>query len=154
MAAPTLLEQINTDITNAMRAKDQPKLVPLRMLKSALTNREIEKGRALDERESLQVVASLVKQRRDSIDQFGKAGRQDLVDKETAEIVILETYLPPPMDESDLTRIVDEAISSTGAKSPKEMGAVMKAVMASLGGRNVDGKVVNELVRKRLTSPN
>jgi uncharacterized protein YqeY len=150
MAAPTLLEQISSDIANAMRAKDQPKLVPLRMLKSALTNREIEKGRALDERESLQVVASLVKQRRDSIDQFGKAGRQDLVDKETAEITVLETYLPPPIDESDLARTVDEAIASTGAKTPKDMGAVMKAVMASLGGRNVDGKVVNELVRKRL----
>jgi uncharacterized protein len=151
MPAPTLLEQISTDIADAMRAKDQPKLVPLRMLKSALTNREIEKGRALDERESLQVVASLVKQRRDSIDQFGKAGRQDLVDKEAAEITVLETYLPPPVSESDLARTVDEAIASTGAKSPKDMGAVMKAVMAALGGRNVDGKLVNELVRKRLS---
>jgi uncharacterized protein YqeY len=154
MAAQTLLEQINGDITNAMRAKDQPKLVPLRMLKAALTNREIEKGRALDDREALQVVASLVKQRRDSIDQFGKAGRQDLVDKETAEIVILETYLPPPVTESDLARTVDEAVASTGAKSPKDMGAVMKAVMAALGGRNVDGKLVNELVKKRLSGGN
>ncbi len=150
MAAPTLLEQLNGDIANAMRAKDQPKLVPLRMLKAALTNREIEKGRALDEREALQVVASLVKQRRDSIDQFGKGGRQDLVERETAEIVVLEGYLPPPVSEADLTRTIDEAIASTGAKLPKDMGAVMKAVMASLGGRNVDGKLVNDLVRKRL----
>jgi uncharacterized protein len=152
MAAPTLLEQLNGDIANAMRAKDQPKLVPLRMLKTALTNREIEKGRALDEREALQVVASLVKQRRDSIEQFGKAGRKDLVDRETAEIVVLEGYLPPPVSEADLNRAVDEAIASTGAKSPKDMGAVMKAVMASLSGRNVDGKLINELVRKRLTA--
>ena len=152
MTAPTLLEQISNDIASAMRAKDQAKLVPLRMLKSALTNREIEKGRALDERESLQVVSTLVKQRRDSIDQFGKAGRQDLVDKESAEIVVLETYLPPPVSEAELATVVDEAITSTGAKSAKDMGGVMKAVMAALGGRNVDGKVVNELVRKRLTA--
>jgi uncharacterized protein YqeY len=152
MAAQPLLEQINGDITDAMRAKDQPRLVPLRMLKSALTNREIEKGRALDEREALQVVASLVKQRRDSIDQFGKAGRQDLVEREAAEIVILETYLPPPVTEADLARTVDEAVASTGAKSPKDMGAVMKAVMAALGGRNVDGKLVNEMVKKRLSA--
>jgi uncharacterized protein YqeY len=151
MAAPTtLLDQVNNDIAEAMRAKDQPKLVPLRMLKSALTNREIEKGRALDDREMLQVVAQLVKQRRDSIDQFGKAGRQDLVDREAAEITVLETYLPPPVSGADLAKAVDEAIASTGAKSPKDMGAVMKAVMAALGGGNVDGKVVNELVRKRL----
>ena len=150
-AAQTLLDQVNNDIADAMRAKNQPKLVPLRMLKSALTNREIEKGRALDEREMLQVVASLVKQRRDSIDQFGKAGRQDLVERETAEITVLETYLPPPVAAGDLTKAVDEAIASTGAKSPKEMGAVMKAVMAALGGGNVDGKAVNELVRKRLS---
>jgi len=147
---PTLLDQVNTDIAEAMRAKDQAKLVPLRMLKSALTNREIEKGRALDERESLQVVSTLVKQRRDSIDQFGKAGRQDLVDRESAEITVLETYLPPPVSTGDLAKAVDEAIASTGAKSPKDMGAVMKAVMAALGGGNVDGKAVNELVRKRL----
>ena len=152
MAAQTLLEQINSDIATAMKAKDQPKLVPLRMLKSAITNREIEKGRALDEREALQVVASLVKQRRDSIEQFGKAGRQDLVDRETAEIVVLEGYLPPPVAEAELTQTVDAAIASTGAKSAKDMGAVMKAVMAALGGRNVDGKLVNELVRKRLAA--
>ncbi len=150
MAAPTLLEQLNGDIANAMRARDQPKLVPLRMLKTALTNREIEKGRALDEREALQVVASLVKQRRDSIEQFGKGGRQGLVDRETAEIVVLEGYLPPPVSEADLNRSVEEAIASTGAKSPKDIGAVMKAVMASLSGQNVDGKLINELVRKRL----
>jgi uncharacterized protein YqeY len=96
------------------------------------------------------VVSSLVKQRRDSIDQFGKAGRQDLVDKESAEIVVLEQYLPPPVSEAELATVVDQAIASTGAKSAKDMGGVMKAVMAALGGRNVDGKAVNELVRKRL----
>jgi uncharacterized protein YqeY len=150
MAAQTLLEQVNSDITAAMRAKDQPKLIPLRMLKTALTNREIERGHALDERESLQVVASLVKQRRDSIEQFGKAGRQDLVERETAEIGVLEGYLPPPVTEAELAQTVDAAIASTGAKSAKDMGGVMKAVMGALGGRNVDGKLVNEMVRKRL----
>ena len=152
MSAQTLQEQVNSDITTAMKAKDQPKLVPLRMLKAAFMNREIEKGHALDEREALQVVASLVKQRRDSIEQFGKAGRQDLVDRETAEIGVLEGYLPPPVTEAELAQTVDEAIASTGAKSPKDMGGVMKAVMAALGGRNVDGKLVNELVKKRLTA--
>jgi uncharacterized protein YqeY len=120
------------------------------MLKAAFMNREVEKGRALDENESRQVVASLVKQRRDSIDQFLKGGRKDLADKETAEIAILEGYLPPAMDEADLERAVSEAVASTGATSPKDMGKVMKAVMAGLAGKTVDGKAVNELVRRKL----
>jgi uncharacterized protein YqeY len=144
------MDQISGDIATAMKAKDQPRLGPLRMLKSALMNREVEKGRALDDREALQVVSQLVKQRRDSIEQFAKGGRQDLVDKETAEIGVLEGYLPPAVSEAELTQVVDQAIASTGAKSPKDMGAVMKAVMSSLGGKNADGKLVNELVRKRL----
>jgi uncharacterized protein YqeY len=133
-----------------MKAKDQARLVPLRMLKAAFMNREVEKGRALDENESRQVVASLVKQRRDSIDQFLKGGRKDLADKETAEIAILEGYLPPALDEADLERAVSEAVASTGATSPKDMGKVMKAVMAGLAGKTVDGKAVNELVRRKL----
>jgi uncharacterized protein YqeY len=145
-----IAEDVNRAITEAMKAKDQARLVPLRMLKAAFMNREVEKGRALDENESRQVVASLVKQRRDSIDQFLKGGRKDLADKETAEIAILEGYLPPALDEADLERAVDAAVASTGATSPKDMGKVMKAVMAGLAGKTVDGKAVNELVRRKL----
>jgi uncharacterized protein YqeY len=145
-----IAEDVNRAITEAMKAKDQARLVPLRMLKAAFMNREVEKGRALDEAESRQVVASLVKQRRDSIDQFLKGGRKDLADKETAEIAILEGYLPPALDEADLERAVDAAVTSTGATSPKDMGKVMKAVMTSLAGKTVDGKAVNELVRRKL----
>lgn len=145
-----IAEDVNRAITDAMKAKRQDRLVPLRMLKAALMNREVEKGRALDENESRQVVSGLVKQRRDSIDQFLKGGRKDLADKETAEIVILETYLPPAIDAGDLEREVDAAIASTGAASAKDMGKVMKAVMAGLAGKTVDGKAVNELVRRKL----
>ena len=106
-----IAEDVNRAITEAMKAKRQDRLVPLRMLKAALMNREVEKGRALDESESRQVVSGLVKQRRDSIDQFLKGGRKDLADKETAEIVILETYLPPAIDAGDLEREVDAAIA-------------------------------------------
>jgi uncharacterized protein len=146
----TLIEDVNRAITEAMRAKDPVRLVALRMLKTALTNREIERGRALDENEGRQVVAALVKQRRDSIEQFLKGGRKDLADKETTEIAILEGYLPPALDPADLERAVDAAIASTGAASAKDMGRVMKAVMAELAGKTVDGKMVNELVRRKL----
>jgi uncharacterized protein YqeY len=145
-----LIEDVNRAITAAMKAKDQARLVPLRMLKAALMNREVERGRALDENESRQVVSALVKQRRDSIEQFLKGGRKDLADKETAEIVILEGYLPAAVDDAGLERAVDAAIASTGASSAKDLGRVMKAVMAELAGRTVDGKVVNELVRRKL----
>jgi uncharacterized protein YqeY len=145
-----IAEEVNVAITNAMKAKAPERLVPLRMLKAALMNREVEKGRALDENEARQVVSGLVKQRRDSIDQFLKGGRKDLADKETAEIAILETYLPPAIDSGDLEREVDAAIASTGAASAKDMGKVMKAVMAGLAGKTVDGKAVNELVRRKL----
>ena len=145
-----LVEDVSHAITEAMKAKDPSRLVPLRMLKAALMNREVEKGRALDENESRQVVSGLVKQRRDSIDQFLQGGRKDLADKETAEIVILETYLPPALDAAELEGAVDAAIASTGASSAKDMGKVMKAVMAGLAGKTVDGKAVNELVRRKL----
>jgi uncharacterized protein len=145
-----IAEDVNRAITDAMKAKRQDQLLPLRMLKAALMNREVEKGHPLDENESRQVVSGLVKQRRDSIDQFLKGGRKDLADKETAEIVVLETYLPPAIDAGDLEREVDAAIASTGASSAKDMGKVMKAVMAGLAGKTVDGKAVNELVRRKL----
>jgi hypothetical protein len=120
------------------------------MLKTALTNREIERGRALDENESRQVVSALVKQRRDSIEQFVKGGRQDLADKESAEIAVLESYLPPPVDAAALDQVIEKAIAATGATSAKDMGKVMKAVMADLAGKTVDGKAVNDLVRRKL----
>jgi uncharacterized protein len=145
-----LIEDVNRAIVESMKAKDQAGLVALRMLKTALTNREIERGRALDEHESRQVVGALVKQRRDSIEQFLKGGRKDLADKETAEIAILEGYLPPAVDTAELERAVDAAVASTGASSVKDLGRVMKAVMAELAGKSVDGKIVNELARRKL----
>src|SRR5690349_4616139 len=133
-----------------MRQHDPVRLSALRMLKAALMNREVERGRALDAAESQQVVASLVKQRKDSIDQFTKGGRQDLADKEAAEIRVLEAYLPAAADPAAVERAVIDAIAETGATSVKDMGRVMKAAMARLAGQTVDGKAVNELVRAKL----
>jgi uncharacterized protein YqeY len=145
-----LPEDVNAAITAAMKARDQVRLDPLRMLKAALTNKQIEKGRNLDDAEALQVVASLVKQRRESIEQFLTGGRADLAEKETREIQILEAYLPPAMDAVELDALVQAAITETGATSPKDMGRVMKDLMPRLAGRGVDGKAVNELVRRKL----
>jgi hypothetical protein len=146
----TFIEDVNAAIADAMRKHAPIRLSALRMLKAALMNREVERGRALDDQESRQVVVSLVKQRKDSIEQFTKGGRQDLVDKETAELQVLETYLPPSADPAAVERAVGDAIAETGASSPKDIGRVMKAAMAKLAGQSVDGKAVNELVRQRL----
>ena len=145
-----LFERIGQDITAAIRARDQARLAPLRMAKAALMNREVEKGRPLEEAEAEQVIASQIKQRRDSIEQFTKGGRQDLASKEAAELGVLEAYLPPPMDAAQLEREVDAAIQESRASSAKDLGRVMKAVMGRLASRTVDGKVVNELVRRKL----
>jgi uncharacterized protein YqeY len=145
-----LINDIQAAIADAMRKQAHERLSALRMLKAALMNKEIEARRPLDDVESLQVVRSLVKQRRESIEQFAKGGRQDLVDKETAEIAVLEAYLPAPTDPAVIERAVAEAVAETSAASPKDMGRVMKATMARLVGQNVDGKVVSELVRKKL----
>ena len=146
-----LNEQIAADMTAAMKAKDAPRLSALRMLKAAVMNKGmVEKGRDLEDAEVLQVVASLVKQRRDSVEQFAKAGRTDLVDKETAEIAILEHYLPPAVSAEEIEAAVDGAIAETGATSVKDMGKVMKAVMPKLAGKNADGKAVNDAVRRKL----
>ena len=144
------IDDVNAAIADAMRKKEPLRLSTLRMLKAALTNREIERGHALDAGESQQVVSSLVKQRRDSIEQFTKGGRQDLADKEAAEILVLEVYLPPSADPAAIEQAVRDAITETGATSPKDMGRVMKAAMARLAGQSVDGKAVNEQVRKLL----
>lgn len=146
----TLTDTITADIATAMKAKDAARLTPLRMLKTALTAKSIEKGRALEPAEDLQVVAALVKQRRDSIEQFEAAGRHELAAKERAEIAVLETYQPPAAGDGEIAAAVDAAVTATGANSAKDMGKVMKAVMAALAGRTVDGKRVNELVRARL----
>src|SRR5262245_44902670 len=145
-----LSEQINADLTAAMKAREAGRVSALRMLKAALMNKGVEKGRDLDDGEVLQVVSSLVKQRRDSIEQFAKAGRTDLVAKETGEMAVLEHYLPPAASAVDIEAAGTEAIAATGAASPKDMGKVMKAVMPMLAGKNADGKVVNEIVRRKL----
>jgi uncharacterized protein YqeY len=148
-----LIDEVSAAIVDAMRKHDPTRLSALRMLKAALMNREVEKKRGLDDGESRQVVSVLVKQRKDSIEQFVGGGRQDLADKEAAEIVVLEAYLPVALAPAVLEQAVRDAISETGASSAKDMGRVMKAVMAKLAGQAVDGKAVNELVRAKLTAP-
>jgi uncharacterized protein YqeY len=145
-----LVDEVSAAIAQAMKKQDPARLSALRMLKAALMNREVEKARPLDEPEARQVVASLVKQRRDSIEQFSKGGRQDLVTKEMAEFAVLELYLPPAADAAVVERAVADAIAETGASSAKDLGRVMKSAMAKLAGQNVDGKIVNELARKQL----
>src|SRR3954471_15460069 len=140
----SLVEEISAAITDAMRRKDAGRLSALRMLKAAMMNKSIEKGHELDDDEARQVVGALVKQRRDSIEQFQKGGRQDLVEKEAAEITVLESYLPAAADPATIERAVAEAITETGAATAKDMGKVMKATLARLAGQTVDGKVVNE----------
>lgn len=145
-----LSDTINSDITAAMKARDAARLSALRMLKAAVMNKGVEKARDLDDAEVLQVVSSLVKQRRDSVDQFSKAGRTDLADKETAEIAVLEAYLPPAASPEEVEAAVAAAVAETGASSPKDMGKVMKAVMPKLAGKNADGRVISGAVRRKL----
>ena len=146
----SLEQSLSADIVSAMKAKEPTRLVALRMLKTALTNKSIEKGRALEPAEELQVVSMLVKQRRDSIEQFTKGGRTDLADKEKAEIVVLETFLPAAASDDEIAKAVDAAVAETGATSAKDMGRVMKAAMAGLAGKTADGKKVSEAVKARL----
>jgi len=145
-----LIDEISAAMTAAMKAKDQARLAPLRMAKAALMNREVEKGRPLDDTEAQQVVASLIKQRRDSIEQFLKGGREELAARETAEIAVLEGYVPPPIDPAEIERAVDESIREAGATSAKDLGRVMKAVMTRLAGRSADGRTINEIARRKL----
>jgi uncharacterized protein YqeY len=133
-----------------MKAHEPAKLGALRLLKTALVNRSVEKGRALEAAEEQQVVSTLLKQRRESAEQFRQANRMDLADHELAEIPILEAYLPAPADPAAVEAAVDRAIAETGATSPKDVGRVMKTVMAQLAGQTVDGRAVNELVRRKL----
>ena len=145
-----LIERIQKDLTQAMMAQDELRLSVLRMVKSALKYKEVEKVRPLEDGEALQVLQTLLKQRRESVEQFAKGGRQDLVDKETKEIAILEAYLPAGASDADMNEAIEAAIKETGANSPKAMGAVIKAAKARLEGKTVDGKTLSDRVRERL----
>jgi len=146
-----LKEQIIADMTAAMKAKDSARTSTLRMLKAAMVNRRIEKGGELDDEELTKLLRSQVKQRRDSIEQYRKGARQDLVNKESAEILVLESYLPQAALPEEIEQAVAAALAETGATSMKEMGGVMKAVMAHLAGKNPDGRAVSEAVKRKLT---
>jgi uncharacterized protein YqeY len=146
-----LVDRLAAEIQAAMRSREQITLDALRMLKTALTMKSVEKGRDLDDAESVQVVGALVKQRRDSVEQFTKAGRQELADKEAAEILVLQRYLPVAATPEEIAAAVEAAIEETGAASLKEMGRVMKAAMPRLAGKHADGKAVNEAVRRKLS---
>ena len=145
-----LADKVNADIAAAMKARDAGRLSALRMVKAAIMNKGVEKGRDLEDAEVVQVITSLVKQRRDSIEQFSKAGRSDLVDKETAEIAVLTEFLPPAATPEEVDAAVAAAIAETGATSAKDVGKVMKAVMPKLAGKNADGRTINEAVRRKL----
>lgn len=146
----SLKEQITADLTGAMKAKDAEKLSVLRMVKANLMNRKIEKGDELTDEEIQKALQSLVKQRRDSIEQYTTAGRTDLADKEAAEIALIEVYLPQGATAEDISAAVDEAVAETGASSMKDMGAVMKAAQAKLAGKTVDGRALSEAVKAKL----
>ncbi len=147
----SFVNKIESEIKAAMLARESVRLGTLRLFKAALVNRSVEKGRDLDDAESLQVAAALVKQRRDAIVEFEQGGRHDLADRDRAEIVVLEQFLPPPVSAAEIDRAVDRAVAETGATSAKDLGRVMKAAMTALAGTGVDGKVVNEAVRRRLS---
>jgi uncharacterized protein YqeY len=146
----SLIENVSRKIVEAMKAKDADVLGTLRMLKTALTLREVEKGRGLEPSEDLQVVASLVKQRRDSIEQFTKGNRPELAAKEAREIEILEQFQPPAATADDIDAAVTAAVTETGATSAKDFGKVMKAALAGLAGKTADGKAVSEAVKNKL----
>jgi len=145
-----LTETIVSDLTASMKAQEALRTSTLRMVKAALMNRQIEKGGALDDDEMSKLLRSLVKQRRDSVEQYEKAGRQELADKEKAEIEIIEVYLPQSASQEDIENAVTKAIAETGAASMKDMGKVMKAVQAALTGKNADGRMVSEVVKAKL----
>jgi len=147
-----LVDQIQKDITTAMKAREEARLSTLRMVKTALKNREIEKMAPLDDKEAQQVLGTLIKQRKDSIEQFTKGGRQEMADKEAAEITVIEAYMPKAASEADIAASVKAVIAEMGAPTMKDMGSVMKNAMAKFAtqGVRVDGKLVSEAVKKEL----
>jgi uncharacterized protein len=148
----SLKEKIVADMTAAMKAKDAARTSTLRMVKAAITNREKEGGGDLGDEDVMKLLRSQVKQRRDSVEQYQKASRPELADKELAEIAVIEEYLPQAASQDEIDAAVAAAISETGASSMKDMGAVMKAVMPKLAGKNADGKAVSEAVKAKLGS--
>jgi uncharacterized protein YqeY len=146
----SLSERIQKDLVDAMRAKDELRLSVLRGMKAAIKHKEVEKIRALDEAESIQILQTLVKQRKESIEQFSKGNRPELADKETKELAILERYLPASASKDEMNAAIDKAIAETGANSMKQMGAVVKSAKSALEGKSVDGKALSDLVRERL----
>ena len=147
-----LTEKITADLTASMKAQDAPRTSTLRMVKAAMMNRKIDKGAELDDDDMLKLLRSLVKQRKDSVEQYEKAGRKDLVDKEQAEITVIESYLPQPATEAEIQQAVAAAIAETAATSMKDMGKVMKATQTALAGKNADGKLVSEIVKSKLNT--
>lgn len=146
----SLAERIQKDLVEAMRAKDELRLSVVRGVKAAIKHKEIEKIRALDETESIQILQTLVKQRKESIEQFTKGNRPELAEKETKELAILESYLPASATAGEMNAAIDKAIAETSATSVKQMGAVVKSAKSALEGKNVDGKALSDLVRARL----
>jgi len=148
----SLVEQIQKDITAAMKAREEQRLSTLRMVKSALHHRQIEKMAPLDDKESQAVLTTLIKQRKESVEQFTKGGRQEMADKEAAEIVLIESYLPKAAGETEIAAGVKAVIAEMGAPSMKEMGTVMKNAMArfNAAGMRVDGKMVSDAVKREL----
>ena len=147
----SLQDKIQSDIADTMRTKESLKLGVLRMMKAALMNKKVEKMKELDEPEVLAVLNTLVKQRKDSVEQFRKGGREELAQKEEAEIKVIESYLPAAASDDDIRRAIEEAIQETGAASMKDMGKVMKATQARLAGKTVDGGRVSQMVKEKLS---
>ena len=148
----SLKQQVISDLTASMKAQDAARTSTLRMVKAAFMNREIEKGGELDDEEMMKLLRSLVKQRRDSVEQYEKGGRQELADKEKSEIVVIEAYLPVAASRDEIEKAIDAALAETGATSMKDMGRVMKAAQTALAGKNADGRVVSDLVKTKLSS--
>lgn len=148
----SLKQRITDDMTAAMKAKDAARLSTLRLVKAALMNRQIERGAEPSDEETVKLLQSLVKQRRDSVEQYEKGNRPELAAKEQAEIVVIEEYLPQAATREEIERAVAEAVAETGAATVKEMGAVMRAAQAKLAGRNADGRTVSEMVKEKLAA--
>ncbi len=147
----SLKQQIVSDLTASMKAQDAPRTSTLRMVKAAVMNREIEKGGELDDEEMMKLLRSLVKQRRDSVEQYEKGGRPELAAKEKTEIEVIETYLPQAASREEIEAAVAAAVAETGASEMKDMGRVMKTVQGALAGKNADGKTVSEIVKAKLS---
>jgi uncharacterized protein YqeY len=148
-----LRDQINHDLTAAMKARDAERLSVLRMMKTAIKNKEIDSLGELDDVQAAQILSTLIKQRKESIEQFNRGGRPELAEKEAGEIKIIEQYLPAGVSEAEIEAVVEEVVRATGASSPKDMGAVMKQCMTRFAGKRVDGKQVSDLVKRRLEAP-